>query len=74
MSVPDAADADAAWYLLKYGPPSGDPTLAWFDAEGFVRVGDRVALVTMTDLGQTYDYPAGQEPLVEALRTAAGRL
>ncbi|MGZ4504119.1 MAG: hypothetical protein ACXVW3_09515 [Nocardioidaceae bacterium] len=74
VSIPGTPGADAGWYLLKYGPLQGDPNSLWFDAEGFVRVGDRVALVTMTQAGQQYDYPAGQEPLVVALRDAAARL
>ena len=67
-------DADAGWYLLSYGTPDGPADDRWFDAQGMVRVGSRIALVRLSVLGQDYDYEHGQEPMVAALRRAAAKL
>ena len=67
-------DADAGWYLLGYGTPDGSPDERWFDAQGLVRVGARIALVRLSVLGQDYNYEPGQEPMVAALRQAAAKL
>jgi hypothetical protein len=62
------------WYLLTYGPAEGDPDAGYFDAQGIALVGDRVAVVRLALVGQDYNYAAGQEPMVEAVRAAAARL
>lgn len=59
------------WYLLTYGPVTGDPDAQFFDAQGMAVVGSRVAMVSMVLAGQDYDYPPGREPMVVALRRAA---
>ena len=64
----------AGWYLLTYGPVKGDPDAGFFDAQGMTRVGSRIAMVSMVLVGQDYNYEAGQEPMVEALRRAARKL
>jgi type V secretory pathway adhesin AidA len=64
----------ASWYLLVYGPVKGDPDTGYFDAQGAALVGSRIAMVSMLETGQNYDYEPGQEPLVGALRAAARRL
>jgi hypothetical protein len=64
----------AAWYLLVYGPVKGDPDTGYFDAQGAALVANRIAMVSMLETGQNYDYEPGQEPLVGALRAAARRL
>lgn len=70
-----AAGADAGWYLLRYGPPSGgSPDEAYFDAQGITRVGRKVAVVQLRLLGQDYNYPTGHEPMVGAVRTASSKL
>ncbi|HET6651224.1 MAG TPA: hypothetical protein VFH10_01180 [Nocardioides sp.] len=62
------------WYLLIYGPAESDPDAAYFDAQGIAKVGNRVAVVRLTLIGQDYNYEQGQEPMVEAVRAAAARL
>lgn len=62
------------WYLLIYSPVEGDPDSAYFDAEGIAKVGNRIAVVRLALVGQDYNYEAGQEPMVEAVRAAAARL
>ena len=62
------------WYLLTYGPAEGDPDSGYFDAQGVVRVGNRVAVLRMALVGQDYNYAEGEEPMVAAVRAAAARL
>lgn len=65
----------AAWYMLQYGPPeNGSEDEGWFDSQGIARVGRRIAVLQMRLLGQDFNYPAGQEPMVEAVRRAAAKL
>lgn len=66
---------DAGWYLLTYGPPEGgSQDEGYFDSQGLVRVGNLVAVVQMRLVGQDFNYPAGREPMVEAVRRAAVEL
>jgi hypothetical protein len=75
QSVPvDQPDAAADWYLLVYGPPKDDTNAGYFDAQGFARVGNRIAAVALRVVGQDYDYQPGHEPMVDALHSAAARL
>ena len=75
LETVDVAGGVAGWYLLTYGPASGEnDDDAYFDAQGMARVGKRISVVQMRLVAQDYDYPAGQEPMVEAVRTAAGKL
>jgi len=70
-----ARGADAGWYLLIYGPAEGgSPDEGYFDAQGITRVGKRISVLEMRLVGQDYNYPAGQEPMVEAVRTASAEL
>lgn len=62
------------WYLLVYGPAEGDPDSGYFDAQGVVRVGNRIAVLRMALVGQDYNYAEGEEPMVAAVRVAATRL
>ncbi len=71
----EASGADAAWYLLVYGPPEGGSAdEAYFDAQGLTRVGKRISVLEMRLVGQDYNYPAGKEPMVDAVRTASAEL
>lgn len=71
----DAPGADAGWYLLIYGPvEGGSPDEGYFDAQGHTRVGKRISVLEMRLVGQDYNYPAGQEPMVEAVRMASAEL
>ena len=73
----EAVDTEAGeghWYLLTYGPVEGDPDSAHFDAQGLVKVGDRIAVVQLDLVGQDYNYDVGQEPMVGAVRAASERL
>lgn len=80
VRVDDAARAvqvaggEAEWRLATYGPVQGDPDASYFDATGYVRKGKRISLVTMVNVGQDYNYPAGKEPIVGAVRNAATKL
>lgn len=64
----------ATWYLLTYGPPPKDQQARFFDAQGAVRVGARIAMVSMLTVGRAYHYEPGHEPMVAALQRAAHRL
>lgn len=71
----EAPGADAGWYLLIYGPAEGGtPDEGYFDAQGITRVGKRISVLEMRLVGQDYNYPAGQEPMVDAVRTASAEL
>ena len=79
VQVGDLEDVDTQagtghWYLLIYGPAEGDPDSGYFDAQGIAKVGDRVAVLRLSLVGQDYNYEQGQEPMVEAVRAAAARL
>lgn len=68
------AGGTGGWYLLTYGPVSGDPDSGYFDAQGMAVVGSRIAMVEMVLAGQDYDYAPGHEPMVDAVRRAAAEL
>jgi hypothetical protein len=68
------AGGTASWYLLAYGPVPDDMDSIFFDAQGAVLVGSRIAMVTLVRDGQDYDYPPGREPMVAALQRAAQHL
>jgi hypothetical protein len=72
---PVSTDAgEGTWYLLIYGPAAGDPDEGYFDAQGIAKVGDRIAVLRLSLIGQDYNYAAGEEPMVAAVQAAAGRL
>lgn len=62
------------WYLLTYGPVPGDRDSQFFDAQGMVMVGSRIAMVSMVGAGQDFNYERGQEPMVAAVQRAAQKL
>ena len=69
------ADSGAAnWYLLTYGPVSGDPDSGYFDAQGLTRVGKAISVLEMRLAGQDYNYEPGQEPMLIAVERAAAEL
>lgn len=68
------SSGDAEWRLAIYGPVPGDPDAGYFDATGYVRKGSRISLVTMVSVGQDYNYPRGQEPIVGAVQSSAIKL
>lgn len=80
VRVDDAATAvevdggPAQWRLAIYGPVPDDSDAGFFDATGYVRNGERISLVTMVSVGQDYNYPVGEEPIVGALRAADVKL
>jgi len=61
------------WYLLGYGP-AGDPDSSYFDAQGLTRVRRSVSVLQMRLVGQDYNYPRGEEPMVAAVQGAAARI
>lgn len=70
-SVPVGAGT-ARWYLLSWNP-IGEET-GRFEALGMVRNGTRIAVLRITNSGQDYNYPAGQEPMVGMVQAAAETL
>ncbi len=62
------------WYLLTYPDPGGDPDAGVFDAQGIAVVGTRIVMLELRNVGQDYNYEAGQEPMVAAVQRAAGKL
>lgn len=77
IGAPQKVDIDAGeahWYLLTYGPADGESEADYFDAEGLALVGNRIAVIRMTLVGQDYSYAAGKEPMVDAVRAAAANL
>lgn len=63
-----------SWYMVSYGPAEDDPEAGYFDAQGIVHVGNRVAVLRMALIGQDYNYTVGEEPMVGAVQAAAARL
>ncbi len=61
-----------SWYLVTQSPPNKDEGL--FQAVGLVTSGNRISVLTIDLLGQDYNYPAGQEPMVAMVRAAADLL
>ena len=74
LQAVDTEAGEGHWYLLTYGPVEGDPDSGHFDAQGLVRVGDRIAVVRLDLVGPDYNYEPGQEPMVAAVQAAASRL
>jgi hypothetical protein len=75
LETVDVPAGEGGWYLLTYGPPEdGIPEEAYFDAQGIAHVGKRVAVLQMRAIGQDYNYPAGEEPMVAGVRRAAAEL
>lgn len=60
-----------AWYLASYtlGADEGR-----FHAFGFAVSGTRIAVLSIDNGGQDYNYPVGGEPMVAMVRSAAARL
>lgn len=71
VTVTDAGGR-AAWYLTTMPLKRSDTAL--IEATGFVKVRDRISVVVMRHEGQDYDYPAGEEPMVAALKRAGSLL
>jgi hypothetical protein len=70
-----ASGADAGWYLLTYGPAAdGGADEGYVDAQGFSRVGKRIAVLQMRSVGQDYDHAVGQEPMSAAVQAASAAL
>ena len=73
----DVPRGQAAWGVVFSGPVRGAPDAAHIDAALVVRTGDRVSVVSMSHIGQDYNYESGQTPPelagpVVAARLAAG--
>jgi hypothetical protein len=61
-----------SWYLVTVTPPNADEGM--FQAVGLVTSGNRIAVLTMDSIGQDFNYPAGQEPMVAMVKAGAGLL
>lgn len=76
-AAPTAIDVEqgaAQWRLAIYGPAEGEREAAYFDATGYVIDGSRISLTTMVNVGQDYNYPRGEEPIVGAVQNSAIKL
>lgn len=77
VGAPQKVDVDAGeahWYLLTYGPAEGESGSEYLDAEGLALVGNRIAVLRIVVVGQDHEHPAGDEPMVDAVRAAAAKL
>ncbi len=61
-------------WLTTYKPVPGQPDLAWFNAEGYVRSGDMITYLVIRSAGQDYNYPRGRQPMQLAVKQAAREL
>lgn len=70
------AAGDSRAVVLSYGPAEEDAYTGYLDGQGFVRVGDRIALVQLRRLGDPGGDAAAQveEAVAAAVRTAAAKL
>ena len=73
----EVAQGRAAWGVVFSGPVRGAPDDAHIDAGVVVQTADRVSVVSMSHIGQDYNYEPGQTPPelagpVVAARLAAG--
>jgi hypothetical protein len=64
--VPTGSGAEAWWYLARWTDAGADE--GTFHAFGMASQGTRMVLLTMDSQGQDYNYPAGKEPMVRALK------
>lgn len=69
-----AGPGEAHSYLLTYGPADGAADSSHFDAEGFVMVGNRIAVLRIDYVGQDNPYAEGEDPVTTAVRAAAAKL
>ena len=70
-SVPVAGGGIGDWYLLTYRDAT---TGAVADAQGFTRVGNRIATLQMKVTGQDTTQPPSKHPMAAAVRSAADQL
>lgn len=70
VKLPDGAIG--RWYLVSW-TPDGEET-GRFEAFGMVRKGALITVLRITNSGQDYNYPAGQEPMVTMVQQAGLRL
>lgn len=69
------AVGEGTQWLTTYGPtPSGSPDERWFEATGYVADGDTLTMLVMANVGQDYNYPAGEQPMDLAVQEAGRRL
>jgi hypothetical protein len=61
-------------WLSSFGPVPDHPDDGWFQGEGFVEDGDTLTYVVIVNVGQDYNYEAGQQPLDLALAVAGQQL
>ncbi len=64
----------AAAGVVFSGPVRGEPDAAYIDAVAVVQIQDLVAVVSMSSIGQDYDYPPGQAPAERAIPLVAAAL
>jgi hypothetical protein len=73
-TVPTEAGEGHQW-LTIYGPaPGGSADEGWFEAFGYVADGDTLTVLVIANVGQDYNYEAGQQPMDLAVQEAARRL
>ncbi len=70
----DVANGQAAWGVIFSGPVPGSPDEAYIDAVVIARVGDLVSVLSMSSIGQDYNYEAGQTPPEQAAPIVVDRM
>lgn len=71
--VPGVGDR-AGWAWLAYGPVPGEADASDIEVQALVHAGDTLSWVIWRQVGQDYNYPAGQTPPEIALPLMADRL
>lgn len=72
VSVPDGAQAASG--VVLSGPVRGQPDSAYIDAVALVQVKAVVSVVSMSSIGQDYNYETGQSPPELAIPLIASAL
>ncbi|RNL79120.1 hypothetical protein [Nocardioides marmorisolisilvae] len=70
VKLPDKAVG--RWYLVSWNP-AGEET-GRFEAFGMVRQGSLISVLRITNSGQDYNYPRGEEPMTKMVQLAGLRL
>jgi hypothetical protein len=65
--TPVEAGDQAGWSVHFYGPVPGDRDASYIEAQALVRRGDTLSWVVWTQVGQDYNYPAGDTPPERAI-------
>jgi len=74
LSTVDVRTGQAAWGVVFSGPVPGSPDEAYIDSVLVARVGDLVSVLSMSSVGQDYNYETGQTPPEQAAPIVVARM